>query len=362
MFIHFLPWLILGSWLAGNSSSIDLPPSIGHTAAMDDDRFRLRTVAAIVDHGFSTFEMAIGCEVFGVDRTAQGLPKFDFAVCAVSPGPVRSNLGFDLVTDRGLDWADRADLILVVPVSPEYEPSPELSATLRRAAARGAVVASLCTGAFTLARAGLLEGRSATTHWIHEDRFRDEFPDIGLVSDVLYVEDGPVITSAGTAAGIDMCLNLVRRAYGTETANAIARRMVVPPQRDGGQAQYIETPVRNCSAQTLAPVLDWAAARLAEDLSISRLAAQATMSERTFARRFRDETGTTPHQWVQLQRVALAERLLEGGELGIEEVARRSGFGSAAMLRHHFGRRRRTTPVAYRRTFGTPAVPVAAEV
>ena len=173
---------------------------------------------------------------------------------------------------------------------------------------------------------------------------------------MLYVEDGPVITSAGTAAGIDMCLNLVRRAHGTEAANGIARRMVVPPQRDGGQAQYVETPVRNCSAQTLAPVLDWAAAHLAEDLSITRLAARAAMSERTFARRFRDETGTTPHQWVQLQRVALAERLLEGGDLGIEEVARRSGFGSAAMLRHHFGRRRRTTPVAYRRTFGTPGV------
>jgi AraC family transcriptional activator FtrA len=172
---------------------------------------------------------------------------------------------------------------------------------------------------------------------------------------VLYVEDGPVLTSAGTAAGIDMCLNLVRRAYGAEAANGIARRMVVPPQRDGGQAQYVESPVRNCTAQTLAPVLDWASARLAEDLSISRLAARATMSERTFARRFRDETGTTPHQWVQMQRVALAERLLEGGDLGIEEVARRSGFGSAAMLRHHFGRRRRTTPVAYRKTFGSQA-------
>jgi AraC family transcriptional regulator, transcriptional activator FtrA len=327
---------------------------------MDEDRFRLGTVAAIVDHGFAVFELAIGCEIFGTDRTAQGLPKFDFAVCSVSPGPVRSGLGFDLTTEHGLDWADNADLILVVPVSPEYEPSPELIATLQRAADRGAVVASMCTAAFTLARAGLLAGRHATTHWMHEKDFEASFPDVELVPDVLYVEDGPVITSAGTASGIDMCLNLVRRAHGAETANAIARRMVVPPQRDGGQAQYIETPVRTCSAQTLAPVLDWATARLSEDLSITRLAAQAAMSERTFARRFRDETGTTPHQWVQVQRVALAERLLEGGDLGIEEVARRSGFGSAAMLRHHFGRRRRTTPVAYRRTFGTPAVPAAA--
>ncbi|HST83601.1 MAG TPA: helix-turn-helix domain-containing protein [Kineosporiaceae bacterium] len=322
---------------------------------MDDDRLRLNSVVVIVDHQFAAFEFAIGCEVFGVDRTAEGLPKFDFAICSVRPGPVRSLFGFDLITEHGLGRAEAADLVLVVPCGDDYHPSAELTDALHRAVDRGALVASLCTGAFTLARAGLLEGRSAATHWFHEDRFRTAFPDIGLVPDVLYVEDGPVITSAGTSAGIDMCLNLVRRAHGAEAANGIARRMVVPPQRDGGQAQYVQTPVRNCSAQTLAPVLAWAGGHLAEDLSITRLAARAAMSERTFARRFRDETGTTPHQWVQLQRVALAERLLEGGDLGIEEVARRSGFGSAAMLRHHFGRRRRTTPVAYRRTFGSPS-------
>ncbi len=322
---------------------------------MDNDRLRLDSVVVIVDHQFATFEFAIGCEVFGVDRTAQGLPKFDFAVCSVESGPVRSSTGFDLITEHGLNRVDEADLVLVVPCGDDYHPSVELVGALHRAVDRGALVASLCTGAFTLARAGLLAGRQATTHWMHEKNFEAFFPDVELVPDVLYVEDGPVITSAGTAAGIDMCLNLVRRAHGAEAANGIARRMVVPPQRDGGQAQYVETPVRNCSAQTLAPVLDWAGAHLAEDLSITRLAARASMSERTFARRFRDETGTTPHQWVQLQRVALAERLLEGGDLGIEEVARRSGFGSAAMLRHHFSRRRRTTPVAYRRTFGAPS-------
>ena len=322
---------------------------------MSDDRLRLHTVAAIVDHEFSAFEFAIACEVFGIDRSPQGLPAFEFAVCSVEPGPVRTSLGFELTASHGLDRVDQADLVLVVPCGDDYQPSDALTAALNRAVDRGAMVASLCTGAFTLARAGLLKGRSATTHWFHEEAFRVAFPDIGLVPDVLYVEDGPVVTSAGTAAGIDMCLNLVRRAHGAEAANGIARRMVVPPQRDGGQAQYVETPVRNCSAQTLAPVLDWAGAHLADDLSISRLADRAAMSERTFARRFRDETGTTPHQWVQLQRVALAERLLEGGDLGIEEVARRSGFGSAAMLRHHFGRRRRTTPIAYRRTFGSPS-------
>jgi AraC family transcriptional activator FtrA len=321
---------------------------------MDDDRLRLRSVVAIVDHGFATFELAIPCEIFGVDRTPEGLPGFDFTVCSVRPGPIRSGMGFSLIAEHGLERVAEADLVVVIPTGLDYQPPAELSAALQAAVARGAVVASLCTGAFTLARAGLMDGRQATTHWMHEEAFQAAFPEVELVHDVLYVEDGPVITSAGTAAGIDMCLNLLRRAYGAETANSIARRMVVPPQRDGGQAQYVETPVRNCTAPTLAPVLDWAAAHLDQELSITRLAAHAAMSERTFARRFRDETGTTPHQWVQLQRVVLAERLLEGGDLGIEEVARRSGFGSAAMLRHHFGRRRRTTPVAYRRTFGTP--------
>jgi transcriptional regulator GlxA family with amidase domain len=318
-------------------------------------------VVVIVDHDMATFEFAIPCEVFGVDRTAQGLPAFDFSVCSVAPGPVHASTGFDLTAPfnlgepAGVARVDAADLVVLAPTGTDYQPGAELTGALERALERGAMVASLCTSAFTLARAGLLTGRRATTHWFHEDGFRAAFPDIELVPDVLYVEDGPVLTSAGTSAGIDMCLNLVRRAHGAEAATGIARRMVVPPQRDGGQAQYVETPVRNCTAQTLAPVLDWAAAHLAEDLSISRLATRAAMSERTFARRFRDETGTTPHQWVQLQRVALAERLLEGGDLGIEEVARRSGFGSAAMLRHHFGRRRRTTPVAYRRTFGAPS-------
>jgi AraC family transcriptional activator FtrA len=326
---------------------------------VDDERLRLRSVAVVIDHQVAAFEFAIPCEVFGVNRGSEGMPVFEFSVCSVQPGPVRASLGFEITAPHGLAKVDEADLVVLAPAGIDHQPSPELVATLRRAVDRGAVVAALCSAAFTLARAGLLAGRQASTHWFYAEEFRRTFPEIELVPDVLYVEDGPVITSAGTAAGIDMCLNLVRRAHGAEAANGIARRMVVPPQRDGGQAQYVETPVRNCSARTLAAVLDWANAHLSEDLSISSLAARAAMSERTFARRFRDETGTTPHQWVQLQRVALAERLLEGGDLGVEEIARQSGFGSAAMLRHHFGRRRRTTPVAYRRMFGTPG-PAAA--
>jgi AraC family transcriptional activator FtrA len=321
---------------------------------------KLDKVAVVIDDGVSTFEFAIPCEVFGIDRSAQGMPKFEFAVCSPRPEPVRTGQGFSIVVDNRLEPVDEADLVVMTPCGDDYEPPPELVAALRRAEARGAMVISLCTGAFTLAKAGLLEGRRATTHWFHEERFRDTFPAIEAVPGVLYVEDGNVATSAGTAAGIDLCLNLVRRAHGPAAANGIARRMVVPPQRDGGQAQYVETPVRARPAETLAPVLDWAASRLHEDLSVSRLAARAAMSERTFARRFRDETGTTPHQWVMLQRVALAERLLESGGMGIEEVSRRSGFGSAAMLRHHFARLRRTTPTAYRRTFGCD-LPMAEE-
>lgn len=313
---------------------------------------RLEKVAVFIDDGVAPFEFGIPCEVFGVDRSAQGIPKFEFSVCSPNPRPVRTSLGFEITVHHRLEPLDDADLIVVSPTGEDYEPSAELVGALQRAVARGATVISLCTGAFTLARAGLLEGRKATTHWFHEAEFRATFPDIDTVPGVLYVEDGNVATSAGTAAGIDLCLNLVRRAHGPSAANGIARRMVVPPQRDGGQAQYVETPVAARPAETLAPVLDWAAERLHEDLSVSRLAARAAMSERTFARRFRDETGTTPHQWVMLQRVALAERLLERGGMGIEEVARRCGFGSAAMLRHHFARLRRTTPTAYRRTFG----------
>jgi transcriptional regulator GlxA family with amidase domain len=211
---------------------------------------------------------------------------------------------------------------------------------------------SLCSGAFALARTGLLDGRRATTHWFYAQAFAEAFPRVHVVPDVLFVEDGPVATSAGTAASIDLCLHVVRSSYGSTVANGIARRMVVPPQRDGGQAQFVPAPVRPVEVETLAPVLDWALARLGDELSVPVLARQAGMSDRTFARRFREETGTTPHQWVLAQRIALAERLLEEGDLAMEAVAHRCGFGSATMLRHHFRRLRSTAPKDYRRAFG----------
>ncbi len=326
-----------------------------HPGSEDGPRPPLRSVAVLIDEGVAPFEFAIPCEVFGVDRSAQGLPVFDFAICAPQPGPVRTSLGFEIVAQHGLEPLRRADLVVVPAMRTDYEPSPEVVEAMRAVVERGGRVASMCSGAFALARAGLLDGRRATTHWFHTEDFNAAFPDVHLVPDVLYVEDGPVLTSAGTAAGIDLCLHIVRQSHGAAAANGIARRMVVPPHREGGQAQFIETPMRATPADTLAATLEWASAHLDEDLSVSRLAKHAAMSERTFARRFRSETGTTPHHWVLAQRVALAEQLLEQGTLGVEEIARRCGFGSATMLRHHFARMRSTTPTAYRRLFAGPA-------
>ncbi len=312
----------------------------------------LRSVAVVVDDGVSPFEFAVACEVFGVDRSGQGLPRFDFSICSPRRGVVQAETGFGLTAPHRLGPLETADLVVVPALGTGYEPGAALTAALRGAADRGALVASLCSGAFVLARTGLLDGRRATTHWRYAEAFAEAFPRVDVVPDVLFVRDGPIATSAGTAAGIDLCLHLLREGHGSAVANAIARRMVVPPQRDGGQAQFVEAPVRPAESGALAGLLDWALAHLDEDLSVTVLARRAAMSERTFARRFRDETGTTPHHWVLAQRVALAEELLESGDLPIEEVARRCGFGSGTMLRHHFTRLRGTAPTAYRRTFG----------
>lgn len=306
----------------------------------------------MVDDELSAFEFAIPCEVFGVDRSAQGLPSFTFSVCSPRPGAVRAQAGFELVAPHRLEPLRTADLVVVPAFRVGYQAPAELLAALRAVVARGARVASLCSGAFVLGQAGLLDGRRATTHWMHADALQARFPALELVPNVLFVEDGPIATSAGTAAGIDLCLHLVRQSWGSEAANGIARRMVVPAQREGGQAQYVIGPAREVQAPTLAPLLDWAQEHLDRDLSVTVLADRAAMSVRTFARRFRLETGTSPHHWVLAQRVALAERLLETAALPIEEVARRCGFSSAAMLRHHFTRLRGTAPTAYRRTFG----------
>jgi transcriptional regulator GlxA family with amidase domain len=323
----------------------------------------LQRIAVIISDGVAPFEFSIACEVFGIDRSEDGVPRFTLDICAPQAGPVRSSIGFDIVAPSGLEPVEDADLVIVAPVTnsadPAYRLPPGVAEALQRAVARGARIAGFCSASFLLARAGVLDGRCATTHWMYADVLREQFPQVCVEPDVLYVEDGPVFTSAGTAAGIDLCLHLVRRSFGPEVANAIARRMVVPPHREGGQSQFVKTPVSVRPAETLAPLLDWAIERLHEDLPVVRLAKQASMSPRTFARRFQDETGTSPHTWVLIQRVTLAERLLESTDAPVEEIATRCGFGSATMLRHHFTKLRGTTPTAYRRTFSCsiPDVP-----
>lgn len=312
----------------------------------------LRRVVVVVDRGVSVFEFAIPCEVFGLPRPELGI-DFDFRVVAPHPGPVRTSAGFQISVTEPLEAIDAADLIVIPALGIEYQPGAELVSRLMAAVDRGATVMSLCSGAFVLARAGLLDGRRATTHWLYSEQLARSFPQVTVAPDVLYVHDGPILTCAGTAAGIDGSLYLVRAAYGARVANDLARRMVVPPQRDGGQAQYIATPIAAVAADSLAPVLDWALANLSDPLDVPTLARRAAMSERTFARRFKQETGTTPHRWLVAQRVALADSLLEAGAMGVEEVARECGFGSAAVLRHHFRAVRGTAPTQYRRAFAS---------
>jgi transcriptional regulator GlxA family with amidase domain len=311
----------------------------------------LTNVAVIAVDGVAPFELSVVCEVFGVDRTAQGLPGYDFAVVAGEPGPLRTTAGFTIQTPYGLDRLETADLV-AVPAAGDRAWPEDMLAALRRTVERGARVMSVCSGAFALGQAGLLDGRRCTTHWMYVDKLAEQFPLAKVDRDVLYVEDGLVLTSAGTAAGIDLCLHIVRQEHGAVVANAVARRMVVPPHRDGGQAQFVETPVPlPRRGESLEDVLVWATSHLHQDITVESLAQLAHMSPRTFARRFRAETGTTPHRWLTGQRVALAQRLLEETDETIDFVADRSGFGTAANLRHHFTRWVRTTPQAYRATF-----------
>ncbi len=314
----------------------------------------LTDVCAVIDEPVAAFELGVVCEVFGLDRSAQGLPTYDFAVVSVSGSPLTTFGGLTLATPHRLDRLGTADLVCVPAWRSVGEPPPEaLLEALCDVVARGARVLAVCSGAFVLAAAGLLDGRRATTHWMYAERLARQYPQVEVDANVLYVDDGPVITSAGTAAGIDACLHVVRQEHGVQVANAVARRMVVPPHRDGGQAQFVEAPVpqqRHVGAADLAAVLDWAVAHLDRPLSVPVLARQAHLSERTFARRFREVTGTTPHAWVLAQRISHAQRLLEDG-LPVEQVARRVGFGTAATLRAHFARSLGTSPSSYARTF-----------
>lgn len=311
----------------------------------------LRNVAALALDGVAPFELGVLCEAFGVDRSSQGLPVLDFAVCGVTPGPVATSMGFTINVEHGLDRLDEADLVAVPAMPRNGVYSESALRALRSAVDRGARVLSVCSGAFVLAAAGLLDGRRCTTHWLFADELAARYPTVKVDPDVLYVDEDPIITSAGTAAGVDACLYIWRKAYGASVAAAIARRMVVPPHRDGGQAQFVEAPIRPAESPTMAGVLDYMRAHLGEELSVESLARIANMSPRTFARRFRAETGATPYDWLVAQRVGAAQRLLEDGDDTIDAVAAKCGFGAAAALRHHFTRRLGTTPQAYRSAF-----------
>jgi transcriptional regulator GlxA family with amidase domain len=311
----------------------------------------LRSVAVLVLDRLAVFEFGVLCEVFGLDRSDDGLPVLDFRVCGVEAGrPVSTTGGVQVVPEHGLDALAGADLV-AVPATRLREFPEEALQALRDAHAAGATLLSVCSGVFVLAEAGLLRGRRVTTHWHSVDELACRYPDVEVDQDVLFVDDGDLITSAGTAAGIDACLHLVRRELGSAVVNGIARRMVVPPQREGGQRQFIDLPVPACSADSLAPVLDWMLAHLDLDHTVADLARRAAMSERTFARRFAAETGTSPLRWLTRQRVLHARRLLEDTDLSVEAVATRSGFGSATLLRHHFRQVVGVPPADYRRTF-----------
>jgi transcriptional regulator GlxA family with amidase domain len=321
----------------------------------------LENVAVLVYDGVAPFELGVLCEAWGLDREDQGVPNFDFAICAPQPGRIPTSLpGFALEVSEGLERLADADLICL-PAMPRHDPVPEdVVAALRDAHERGAKLMSVCAGAFVLGEAGLLDDRLCTTHWRYVDELEARYPQAKVRCDVLYVDDGPIITSAGSAAGLDACLHLIRSEFGASVAATVARRMVVAPHRDGGQAQFIESPVPETTADTLQPLLEWVSANLGEDLSVQTLAAKAMMSPRTFARRFKAETGTTPYHWITNQRVLLAERLLEESDETIERIATRVGFSNATAFRHHFARLRGTSPQRYRRIFRTPSDQFAA--
>lgn len=313
----------------------------------------LRTVAVVAQSPLAFFELGVLVEVFGVDRTEEGVPAFDLRVCAAPPGQGRTATALAGVHLQGLDAMDAAadaDLVAVPSSSLTEAPPTVVLQTLREAHARGAYLLSLCSGTFALAWAGLLDGRQAATHWRYARQLQEQFPLVQVDEDVLYAEADRVVTGAGTAAGIDACLHLVRREHGSQVAAAIARRMVVAPHREGGQKQFIDRPVPEAGSG-LQPLMDHLAASLEQPHTVASMARRSSMSPRTLARQFQAQTGTTPHAWLTEQRVLAARHLLEVSDLGLDQIAQRVGLNDSALLRHHFVRTLGLTPSAYRRGF-----------
>lgn len=322
-------------------------------------------VGVLAVDGVITFELAIPERILGTTTRADGTSLYDVRVGSVDGGPVRTSSGYRLLPEHGSEVLDGAQTLVVPAIAgppgpgpaggPEREPDPRVLDLLRRVAGRARIV-GICTGAYTLARAGLLDGRRATTHWAHAARFRRRYPQVQLDPDVLFVDDGDLLTSAGVAAGIDLCLHLVRRDHGVDIAAATARRNVVAPWREGGQAQFVENRAPEESGTDTAAVRRWALENLDRAPGVDELAARASMSVRTFTRRFRAETGTSPGRWLGTQRLDRVRRLLETTDLPVEQIAARTGFGTTAALRHRLHAEIGMAPLAYRRAHRPPHV------
>ncbi|WP_274558876.1 helix-turn-helix domain-containing protein [Streptomyces spiramyceticus] len=315
-------------------------------------RRRREIVAVLLFSGGPIFESSIPLSVFGIDRQDAGVPRYRLLVCAGEDGPLRTTGGLELTAPYGLEAMSRAGTVVVPAWRSITSPPPEALDALRRAHEEGARIVGLCTGAFVLAAAGLLDGRPATTHWMYAPTLAKRYPSVHVDPRELFVDDGDVLTSAGTAAGIDLCLHIVRTDHGTEAAGALARRLVVPPRRSGGQERYLDRSLpEEIGADPLAEVVAWALEHLHEQFDVETLAARAYMSRRTFDRRFRSLTGSAPLQWLITQRVLQAQRLLETSDYSVDEVAGRCGFRSPVALRGHFRRQLGSSPAAYRAAY-----------
>jgi AraC family transcriptional activator FtrA len=315
---------------------------------------RRHHVVALAYDGLCTFEFGIVVEAFGLRRPELTVPWYRFTACSLERRPLRATGGVTMRAGAGLEVLSRADTIVIPGWRDPDEPPPDaLLSALRRAHRRGARFVSICSGVFVLAAAGLLDGRRATTHWRDAKRLAARYPRIHVEPDVLYVDEGRVLTSAGSAAGIDLCLHIIRSDFGADIANAVARRLVVPPHRDGGQSQYVSAGVQSGGGSQFARLIDWTQGNLHRTLTVDLLARQARMSARSFARHFRAEIGTTPHRWISHQRLLAAQRWLENTNVSVDRIAEEVGMQTAATLRHHFRSRFGTSPMQYRKRFTT---------